>query len=93
MEFKLNKIDPELRARINASTKEGKIHKQDSHLDVNKDRADGEKNKKSYSSNEQKSGNTLFVEAIKIKDINIEVFVDSDDEKRFSKGIILDIKR
>ena len=47
MEYKLNKIDTELRQLVNDATKEGKVHGNKETYKVNKDKK--ERNKKEYS--------------------------------------------
>ena len=93
MEYRLNKIDPELRTKINETTKGGKIHRQDNHLNVNKDGTNKEKDQKSFLPNKQKSIKPLLVDAIKVDNINIEVFVDKDNENKILKGRFLDIRK
>lgn len=94
MEFRLNKIDTELRQIVNEATKEGKVHGNKQLSSINKDGRQG-KNNNSESFQEQLDKRTkekILVEAIKIKEVNIEASKD-DYIGDLAQGRFLDTKR
>lgn len=93
MEFRLNKIDPDLRQQINDATSEGKVHSKNS-LSVNKDA--NRENKKNFMhklEKYQKDKKKLTVDAVKSENIEIIAFKEEDDETDVPKGIFLNDKR
>ena len=94
MEFKLNKIDTELRNKINAAAKEGKVHTKDRKLNINKDK-DGKNEKQKFHLPDKKESEKKFsVDAVKSENINVEAFVEENekDEENITKGRFLDTK-
>jgi hypothetical protein len=95
MEYKLNKIDPELRERVNEITKEGKVHSKQNII-ISKDKK--EKNKKNNRDFKSEliqydaKGKKLTVNAYKTQSSDVEAFRD-EDEKDTSKGIFLDVRK
>lgn len=103
MEYKLNKIDMELRMKINEATKEGKVHGKtdltDSDVDkdaiqeTNEEKNSKEKttfkNLKMYSNNKKK----LCIDAIKIETVQVEANRDLEEKEFLNKGVLLDIRK
>ncbi|WP_195962675.1 hypothetical protein [Clostridium tyrobutyricum] len=100
MEFRLNKIDPEVRQRIKAITKSGKIHNK-SEISISKDYKDGQRrNRGNFQSQlsqyKGKGGEKRFVvEATKVEEVKVKAF--RDDGENFSednnRGSIIDVKK
>lgn len=100
MEFRLNKVDPEVRRRVKEITSAGKVHNK-SGIFINKDYKGKEKNSKGdFKSelskyNQGKNKKRIFVEANKIERVEIKAFkeekedISIDDER----GNILDVKK
>lgn len=94
MEFRLNKIDTELRQIVNDSTKEGKVHstKDSSKIGENKENLK-ERQERKKSKNQLLKYNTkekLLVDAFKMKSIYVEA---SKDDTDLAQGRFLDIKK
>lgn len=105
MEFRLNKIDTDLRERINAETKEGKIHrksdiiiKKESYREgKNRQREKSEKKKEEkfslskYASNDKK----ISINAVKVENMNVEATWDKGktSEELEYKGVFLDTRK
>ena len=101
MEFKLNKIDTDLRQKINAETSEGKIHTKKG-ISVNKDKnkdARQDSNKKGtdekFSVSKYTGAKDKFtVETVKVQNIEVQAVREenSNDEKNY-KGSFIDSRR
>ncbi|MCH5138505.1 hypothetical protein JMF89_15035 [Clostridiaceae bacterium UIB06] len=98
MEFRLNKIDPEVRERVKEITNPGKIHTKTSIL-INKDtkknkednEADFEEELKRHRKKEKKR---FLVEAVKKDDVQISVFKEADSSSEDeSRGHFLDVRK
>ncbi|WP_125152130.1 hypothetical protein [Clostridium rectalis] len=99
MEYKLNKIDTELRKRIEDTTKEGLIHrkkeiiiKKDGHK-REKDKSEDFRNSLKRYSKEKKDNKKFFIEALKVENVKVEAFIEEKDKQNTSTGRFLDIKR
>ncbi len=100
MEFKLNKIDPEVRRRVKETTSANKVHnKRD--IFVKSDSKDKEKNKQGSFDTELskykqgKSKRKIIVQATRTEEVEVKAFKEegqvlSKDDK---KGTILDVKK
>ncbi|MCT8976136.1 hypothetical protein N4T77_05950 [Clostridium sp. CX1] len=100
MEYRLNKVDPELRQRIKETTKPGKIHNK-AEIAVNtdsknKNKKDGtefsselEKQKKEKEENKKK----ITIEAVKLEEVNIPAFKEPESSKDEMRGNILDVRK
>ena len=100
MEFRLNKVDPEVRRRVEKTTSTGKVHNK-SGIFINKDYKGKEKNNQGDFNSELtkykqgKNKKRIFVEANKIERVEIKAFkeekedISIDDER----GNILDVKK
>ena len=96
MEFKLNKIDPDVRQKINEATKEGKIHSKGNFLQVSKDAnqrsGNGKEfNKEKFQKYDKKS--KIVVKAMKVQNIEINGYIDDEEEKVTTRGMFLDIRK
>ncbi|MGE5628627.1 MAG: hypothetical protein ACM3X7_11045 [Solirubrobacterales bacterium] len=88
MEYKLNKVDPEVRTRVNEITKSGKVHSKNSII-INDDHKKDKKEEHKFEAelNKQRSkGKALEVEAVLDNGV-----VAAEDEKFV--GTILDIRK
>lgn len=94
MEFKLNKIDTELRQQVQDSTKEGLIHRK-KEIIISKDAKEENKEKfqQSLKKHSKKDSKKFSVEAEKIEEVTVEAFIDKDSKEKTSRGRFLDIKR
>lgn len=94
MEYRLNKIDPELREKIFDQTSSGKIHSKGK-LYVNKDR-NPEKNSGGDNFSEelkkQAQSEKIYVKAIKVEDIQV-LAIKEAESKDGTRGLIIDIKK
>jgi hypothetical protein len=101
MEYKLNKIDTELRQRVNEATKDGKIHSKQN-LIINKDKKD-KKDKKDNSGQREKfksmlekydgKGKKLTINAFKSQSGDVEVYRDEEQSDDTSCGIFIDVRK
>lgn len=99
MEYKLNKVDVEIRQRINDKTKDGVIHTKDGLL-VDTEQNKKEKKKLNWNNeseeNKHNSKEKIIVEAVKAideKEIKIDAFKNSNEEKDIKRGTFLDIRK
>ncbi|ADK14024.1 MULTISPECIES: hypothetical protein [Clostridium] len=100
MEFRLNKIDPEVRRRVKETTSAGKVHNK-SGIFINKDYKGQKKNsqgdfKAELTKYKQgKSKKRIFVEASKVEEVQVKAF--KEDKENIStndeRGNILDVKK
>lgn len=93
MEFKLNKIDTDLRQKVHDQTKEGKVHSKNS-IKVQKDKHDesGEKKDfKEFFSEEENKSKKIKVFASKNEKLDVEAQLKEDDSS--PKGIFLDVRK
>lgn len=91
MEYRLNKIDPDLRRKIIEITKEGKVHRKESTI-IDKDREDNnKKNKKKYVGQLKKNRNTIIINAVKTESVQVDAVMDEISEGKESKGMLLDV--
>ncbi|NFF61833.1 hypothetical protein FDB08_10180 [Clostridium botulinum] len=94
LEYKLNKIDTELRQMVNDSAKQGKVHGNKETYKVDKDKK--ERNKKNYSEQLKKQllkkkKKKIIVDAVKIKNVKVDAFRDKEC-KNLTQGRFLDTK-
>jgi hypothetical protein len=103
LEYKLNKIDTEIRTTINEQTAEGKIHSKRS-VELNsenlRERMHRENNKQKYKKKEPfsiskyvKGKKTIEVRAYKSESIEIQVEKEEERSENSNKGIFIDIRR
>ncbi len=94
MEFRLNKIDTELRQIVNDATKEGKVHGNKEVSNINKDgRQNNQEDKDNFKKKlDGKREKKVVVDAIKVKEIDIEAS-KKETISDLTFGRFLDIKR
>lgn len=92
MEYRLNKIDTDLRQKINNATREGLVHGT-KNIEVNKDKPHEKKQKKNYKLEHYDKNKKLIVEAIKTENIDVDAFKEKIETEEGSKGVYLDVKK
>ena len=96
MEFKLNKIDVEIRQRVKDTTRSGVVHRKDS-IVVNKDRnpRDNSKTYEEFSRklSKYKKSHKIVVGAYKNTQYEIEVFKENMAKEQKDVGNFIDIKK
>lgn len=96
MEYKLNKIDVELRQQVNDAAKDGKVHSKE---DIEIRTQDKEEKKKKpedygYKLKKFKSVNKkLIVNAVKVETINVEAYKEEEKKSSLLRGTLLDVKK
>lgn len=95
MEFKINKIDMEVRDRINAKTSEGKVHSKDL-IKINRDsKHKDESNNEEFKdvlSKRKNENKKIVVQAVKNEDLEIEASKEvTETEERLGK--FLDVRK
>lgn len=99
MEYRLNKIDTDLRQKINDATKEGKVHsKKDIKIykDRNqKDKREGAEFAKDLEKYEEKFRNKVSVSAQKVEEVQLEadVYLEKDPRRLIKKGLLIDTRK
>jgi hypothetical protein len=96
MEFKLNKIDVEIRQRVKDTTKSGIVHRKDV-ISVNKDRNPKE-NSESFEEFKDKllkykKEHKISVKAFKNQQYEVEVFKESLENEQRNIGHFIDTKK
>lgn len=94
MEYRINKIDTDLRQRINDITKEGKVHGTKS-ISINKDAQEQKKKNKEFKKylSQQRNKDKLLVEAVKSENVEVEAYKEGSDAEDSAKGVFLDTKK
>lgn len=94
MEFRLNKIDTDLRQKINAITEEGKVHGA-KNIAISKDVKEEKKNKQEFKRYlaQQKNKDKLLVEAVKSENVQVDAYKEGSDSQDEAKGVFLDTKK
>lgn len=98
MEFRLNKIDPEVRQKVNETTSAGKIHtktgiviNKDSKKNKEDNEADFEEELKKQKKREKKK---ISVEAIKVEEVQIPAYKEADSSSEDeNRGHFLDVRK
>lgn len=95
MEFKINKIDMEIRQRINDKRKEGKVHS-NGNVKINKVNSDKDDNSRNdrfeQVMSKLKKGKKIIVQATKSESLEVEAFKDNKVSLE-DIGIYLDTKK
>lgn len=99
MEFKLNKIEPDLRQKINEETKEGKVHSKKG-IAINKDKNE-ERNRKNKEQKKPKEefnlsrynneSKKITINAVKTSEVSIKA--EKEDKEKLQnlyKGVFID---
>ncbi|WMJ81306.1 hypothetical protein RBU49_03350 [Clostridium sp. MB40-C1] len=102
MEYRLNKIDTELRQIVNDATKEGKVHGNKGVAKVGKDKKEqsNNKNKQHKKKDEEEferelkkySNGKILVDAVKTNEVEVDAFKGKEAEDSLH-GRFLDTKR
>jgi len=96
MEFKLNKIDVELRQRVKDTTKSGVVHRKDT-ITVNKDRdpKDSSRNYEEFKSkiSKYKKKHKVTVGAFRNTQYDVQVFKEILDKEQKNMGNYIDTKK
>lgn len=100
MEFRLNKVDPEVRQRVKETTSAGKVHTK-SGIVINEDYKDRGKDRQGDFKSELnkfkqgKNKKPILVKAVKMEEIEVKAFKEekSNISKDIERGTILDVKK
>ncbi|MFL0197091.1 hypothetical protein ACJDU8_16215 [Clostridium sp. WILCCON 0269] len=100
MEFRLNKVDLEVRHRVKETTSAGKVHNKRG-IFINKEYKDRGKDRQGdfrSELNKYKQGKNkkrILVKAVKVEEVEIKAFKKEKDNisKDTTRGIILDVKK
>ncbi|WPC41078.1 hypothetical protein [Clostridium sp. JS66] len=100
MEFRLNKIDPEVRQRVKETTSSGKIHNKSS-ISISKDNKDKKNgNRNNFASElekekKKKEKKVLSVDAVKFEEVEVPVYKEEQEEQLADElsGHILDVRK
>lgn len=99
MEYRLNKIEPEVRQRVKETTSTGKVHTK-SGITINKDSKNkkhdnGENFSSQLEKQRDKNKNKFSVEAMKVDEVEISAYKEEleDVDKYQIKGHILDVRK
>ncbi len=99
MEYKLNKIDPEVRQRIKETTSSGKVHAKSGIVigdhNKNKRNESGSDFNSKLEKEKNKNKNRISVDAVKIAEVQVPAYKEDMDNlnKDETKGHILDVKK
>ncbi|MBU3190708.1 hypothetical protein K9O30_15210 [Clostridium bowmanii] len=96
MEFKLNKIDVEIRKRVKDTTKSGIIHRKNE-ITVNKDRNPRDNSSSyedyKYKLSKYKKHHKITVGAYKTNQYDVEVFKEALEKEQKIMGNFIDTKK
>jgi hypothetical protein len=92
MEYRLNKIDKDLRQKINDDTREGLVHGT-KNITINKDKQKEEKKHRNYKLEHYDKNKKLMIDAIKTENVEIDAFKEKVEAEEGSKGVYLDVKK
>ena len=96
MEYKLNKIDMDVRQRVNDITKEGKVHSKKNDLKISKDANQKNGSGKEFDKKLLEKYNKkakLIIKAVKADNIEIDGYLDQEEEKITTRGMFLDTRK
>lgn len=96
MEYRLNKIDMDVRQKVNDATKEGKVHSKGNFLKVSKDANQKNGNKEEF--NKEKfqrydKEKKIIVKAFKANNVEIDGYLNKEEEKITTRGMFLDTRK
>lgn len=100
MEFRLNKIDPEVRQRVKETTSAGKIHTK-SGIVINKDNQNKKNNNQDNFDSElekqikKKEKKILSVDAVKVQEVEVSAYKEEIEGQAKDEGAghVLDVRR
>lgn len=98
MEYRLNKIDPEVREKVKEITRSGKVHAKtgaeiNTYTKKNKEDREGdfEEELKKQKKKEKKK---IFVEAIKVEELEIPAYKEADSSSEDeNRGCFIDVRK
>lgn len=90
MEFRLNKIDTDLRQKVNDITKPGVVHSKTNIL-INKDN-NKEKSKEPVYKLKKYNKNKIIIDAEKLENVEVNAFKQNPEESNVSEGQFIDVK-
>lgn len=98
MEFRLNKIDPEVRERVKETTSSGKIHTKSSIVINREHQNEKNKNRESFGSKlekNKKGKKIISVDAVKVEEIEISAYKEEEEDalNKENAGHVLDVRR
>lgn len=98
MEFRLNKIDPEVRERVKETTSSGKIHTKAGVIinkDTKKNKEDNEADFEDELKRQKKKGKKkLLVQAVKVEEVQIPAYKEADSSSEDeNRGHFLDVRK
>jgi hypothetical protein len=98
MEFKLNRIEPEVRQRVNELTSTDKIHTKTGAIideDSKKKKEENEENfEEELKKEKDKTKQKIEIEAIKISEVEVPAYKEIDNlEQDENRGHFLDIRK
>lgn len=101
MEYRLNKIDMELRERINEATSENKIHRKNQIQRIKGKKSDDRKNegssqyKKFVIPENSTKGKKIMITSVKDinKHIDVEAIKDENETNTTDRGSFLDVRK
>lgn len=101
MEYRLNKIDLDIRQDINNETREGKVHSKKG-IKVGKEKSEDRRGQKKYQEKPKKKfilskyvkGSKITVDAVKIENIAIQATKeDGQHSKDNNRGLFIDARK
>lgn len=102
MEFRLNKIDTDLREKINAETREGKVHPKKEisisrdkgqHKEPNKEYKEKESDNKFSLSKYMNKGKKISIDAVKVEKVKVDAIGEEPMSKEEYRGLFLDARK
>lgn len=92
MEYRLNKIDTDLRQKINDDAREGLVHGT-KNITINKDKQEEKKKKQNYKLEYQDENKKLVIDVVKAENVEVDAFKEKIENKEAFKGVYLDAKK
>jgi hypothetical protein len=96
MEFKLNKIDTDLRQKINDATREGKVHSKKDLVIQKQENRKGKDEQMDFArqlKKYKKNNKNLTVKAEKIDEVQVDVYLEKDPRTSIKRGLLLDTRK
>ncbi|WML35502.1 hypothetical protein [Clostridium sp. OS1-26] len=100
MEFRLNKIDPEVRQRVKETTSSGKIHTKSGIVtnkdNENKKNRNGEDFSSELEKQKDKRKEKIFsVDAVKVEEVEVSVYKEEKEglSENEVRGYMIDVKK
>lgn len=100
MEFRLNKVDPEVRQRVKETTSSSKVHNKREIFINNDQKNKGKNGQNSFDAElkkykQGKSKKRIMVQATKVEEVEVKAFREEGQtiSKDDGRGTILDVKK